>query len=223
MQHPQGPDHVWASKYEWAWHHLAPSVGYPNSAVFVEKIWSRKFSLSLCEVDWATLGELVAWCDRVRSLERCKNAQFFPGDWRDTFAQGLPTLKDVDLPDGSLTLVSFDPDLISCHNRPGQLDRGQSRTVYPEDLQEVRNRLVNFDGGVLIYLPTYSSQNNPQPDVLRVADEVLTQDPDGFTRKAKVRVNGHVMSLVYTRSLNCDWTKQLQDLSECFQSWLNGI
>ena len=33
------------SAYEWAWHHLAPSVGYPNSAVFVEKVWQRDFAL----------------------------------------------------------------------------------------------------------------------------------------------------------------------------------
>ena len=43
VQHPQEPNHVWASAYECAWHHLAPSVGYPNSAVFGEKSGGDRF------------------------------------------------------------------------------------------------------------------------------------------------------------------------------------
>ena len=222
VQHPQRPDHEWASKYEWAWHHLAPSVGYPNSAVFVEKVWRGNFAMSLCEMDWTTLGELGAWCDLVRSLERCTNAQFFPGDWRETFDQGLPTPRDVDLPEGSLTLVSFDPDLVSWHPRPNQLGRQQSRTVYPQDLEDVRNQLINFDGRVLIYLPTYSAQNNSQREVIPAVDEILMPDPHGFTRYDPIRVDGHNMSLVYARGLD-DWAAQLRALPARFKAWYHAI
>ena len=220
VQSDHEPDHQWASKYEWAWHHLAPSIGYPNSAVFVEKVWRRSFALSLCEVDPTTIGELESWRDRVRRLERCQNAEIYRGDWRDNFARALRTLDEVNLPDGSLTLVSFDPDLISYHNRPPRLDDQQRRRVYPEDLQEVRNHLAGFDGRVIIQLPTYSAENNGEEQVARMVYDILTPDPNGFDRIATVRVDGHKRSMVYARGLNNDqWVDQLENLSDRFDVW----
>ncbi len=223
VQRDHGPGHVWASKYEWAWHHLTPSIGYPNSAVFVEKVWRGSFALSLCEVDPTTIEELESWQDRVGRLARCQNAKICRGDWRGSFARALRTLDEVNLPDGSLTLVSFDPYLISRHPRPNQRDDRQSGTVYPQDLREVRNQLSGFDGKVIIYLPTYSAQNNPQPEVLRKVDEKLTQDPNGFRREAQVRVDGNMMSLIYTRGFDPsgDWSRRLRRLPYDFTRWFN--
>ena len=152
VQNPHEPNHQWESKYEWAWHHLAPIVGYPNSAAFVEKVWKSRFSLLLCEVDWPTIAEVGPWCHRVRNLERCTNAELFIGDWRDRFAPGLPNPADVGLDLDSLTLVSFDPDMYY-PNDPRDVNL---RNLYPNDLQTTLNALGNVEGAVIILLSTYS-------------------------------------------------------------------
>ena len=110
VQRDHGPGHQWASKYEWAWHHLAPSIGYPNSAVFVEKVWRGDFALSLCEVDWPTIAELGSWRDRVRKISAVQKRRDFS---RATGGTGLiDLLHPFPLMPwacrmGSLTLVSL--------------------------------------------------------------------------------------------------------------------
>lgn len=222
VQSTHAPGYQWASKYEWAWHHLAPSIGYPNSAVFVEKVWRGDFALSLCEVDRTTIEELLSWRDRVRRLARCNHAEIFRDDWRRALGdrQGFPSPYDVGLPRDSLTLVSFDPDLISCHPRPSQLDDQQRRRVYIKDLQDVRNHLDDFGGKVLIYLPTYSAEMNPQPIVKAEVDNVLTQGPDDYTRECEIVVNGNMMLLIYSRGLDDGWAAQLAALPRRFDNWL---
>lgn len=213
VQQDPGPDHGWASKYEWAWHHLEPRVGYPSSAAFVRQIWEQNYSLLLCENDRETADEIDRWL-RPDEGNLCR------GDWRNRFAQRLPSPADVDLLPGSLTLVSFDPDLISCHNRPRRLNRKQRRRVYPEDLREVRDQLAGLDGRVLIQLSTYTAANNPEEQVARMVYDILTPDPNGFDRIATVRVDGHKRSMVYARGLNNDqWVDQLENLSDRFDVW----
>ncbi len=220
------------SVYEKAWHHLAPRGGYPSSANFVQQVWTRDFSMLLCEIDLYTIGPLRCWLPRIQAQRNCRVPKVCRSDWRDRFAsaQGLPLPDAVDLPDGSLTLVSFDPDLISCHPRPARLDHKQQRRIYPQDLQDVRNQLAHFDGGVLIHLPTYSAQNNKQPRVICSTDEVLTQGADRFTRKATVLLpydhkpgfRKDMMSLVYARGLD-DWAPQIKALPACFRAWYDAI
>ena len=238
--------------YEYAWQHLEPNEGYPNSAAFVWKIWEDQVHMLLCETDQRTVTDLKAWAqgnegypnsaafvwkiweDQVHML-LCETdqrtvtdlkawAQGFwgsavvkiaEGDWRKTFKKGLPTLSDVRLPDGSLTLVSFDPDR---YDR-GQLDPWNSRRLYPEDLELTLCALDNAKGGVLIQLSTYSNKNNPQEDVISSTDEILIGG--GFTRAAKVRLNRKMMSLVYARGVS--WSDELADLPGRFGEWLNGI
>ena len=219
VQRDPAPDHEWASKYEWAWHHLAPSTGYPNSAVFVEKVWESPFSLLLCEMDWPTIAELGLWCDRVRDSERCMNVALAPGDWRNTFAAGLPNPAEAGLPTGSLTLLSFDPYYISTHGRPSP----PGPNIYAEDLQCVRDQLNDFVDGIVIQLSTYSSQNNPREEVIDLADGILTPNPHGFMRNARTSVDGHMMSLVYTRGLGNEWCQELRGLGDRFRAWLDGI
>ncbi len=224
VQRDHEPDHQWTSEYERAWHRLAPRGGYPNSSNFVRQVWTCEFSMLLCENNGPTIEELGPWCGQMNDLPRCAGAELFPGNWRKRFEQprGIPSPGDVGLPNRSLTLISFDPDMISYRARPDQPNHQQHRMVYPQDLQEVRNQLVNFDGGILIYLPTYSAQNNPQPQVIDALDAILTPNPDGFTRTAKVRVNGHMMALVYARGLD-DWAVQLAELPGRFTDWLGQV
>ena len=210
------------SVYEHAWHELRQQQqeqeGYPNSAAFVERVWECEFSLLLCEVDWPTIAELRAWCDRVRSLERCRNAELFPGDWRDGFDQLLRSPEDVNLDPDSLTLVSFDPYHVSQHSRP----KRTGPNIYPEDLQLVKRRLEPLGRVVLIQLSTYSAKNNPQQKVLCAVDEVLTQGHNNFNRAALVPLNGRMMTMIYARNVPQAWADQLANLPDRFETWLRG-
>ena len=120
------------SVYEQAWHHLARNGGYPNSAVFMEKAWEGDFSLLLCEIDPSTFAELGSWCQRVYKLARCKRAGLFRGDWRDRFDKGLPSPSNAGLADGSLTLVSFDPNM---YNRRRGVKDSKKWNLYPDDME----------------------------------------------------------------------------------------
>jgi hypothetical protein len=224
VQSNHEPNHEWASKYEWAWHHLEPSVGYPSSAAFVRQVWEQNYSLLLCESDGETADEIDRWL-RPDEGNLCR------GDWRNRFDQRLPTLDDVDLPPGSLTLVSFDPDLISWHPRPDRLDHKQRRAVYSEDLQDVQNQLAGFDGRVTIHLPTYTAQNNAQGAVISSVNSILVAG--GFTLAALVMIpkdrqrqgppildyRKDMMSMIYARGLDVKWTDQLANLPRCFATW----
>ena len=210
------------SAYEWAWHHLAPSVGYPNSAVFVEKVWQRDFSLLLCETDWPTVAELGEWCDSVSRLDRCKDAKLSPGDWRNRFDKGLPSPGEVCLLDGSLTLVSFDPDWYDYTAMFAV--QGNGRKIYPDDLQNrVLPALQGIEGSILVHLPTYAlPQGGTLDDVIAAVDPLMAQSD--FVRPCDAVLipnNIRMMSLIYAR--NVPWADEMADLPAEFTAWINGI
>ena len=220
VQNPHEPHHQWSSKYEWAWHHLAPIAGYPNSAAFVEKVWESRFSLLLCEVDWPTIAELAPWRHRVGNLERCTNAELFTGDWRDRFAQGLPNPANVGLDPDSLTLVSFDPNMYY----PLDPRNANPRNLYPNDLQTTLNALRNVEGVVIMLLSTYDKGRRneaAQAVVIPNVDEILT--PACFHQAAVVIANQQMMSLVYVRGLDEEWFEKLQGLPDRFNDWRRRI
>ena len=216
------------SAYERAWHHLAPSVGYPNSAVFVEKVWRSDFALLLCETDWPTIAELGQWCDSVRGLDRCRAVELAPGDWRNRFARPLPGPADVRLSEGSLTLVSFDPDRYDYTTTFAA--QGNGRRLYPDDLQQrVLPALQGIEGGILVHLPTYALPNGGTlAGVIAAVDPLMAQG--GFIRPCdEVRVPhqrgpnyDRMMSLIYARDVpRAD--VELVNLADEFAAWLDGI
>ncbi len=211
------------SAYEWAWHHLAPSVGYPNSAVFVEKVWKRDFALLLCETDRPTIAELGQWCESVRRLDRCKTAKLSPGDWRNRFRfdKGLPSPTEVGLLDGSLTLVSFDPDRYDYTTTFAK--QGNGRRLYPDDLQElVLPALQGIEGGILVHLPTYAvPSGRALDDVIESVDPLMEQSD--FRRPCdEVRIPGKdMMSLIYAH--NVPWANELANLPTDFRRWFAAI
>ena len=204
--------------YEYAWHNLDPNgEGYPNSAAFVEQVWEGDFSLLLCEICPLTIAELEPWLERVDELPRCTRTELFPGDWRQRFERGLPIPSEMGLPDGSLTLVSFDPDMYYTQS-PHELN---PRNLYPCDLKRVLAALKGVKGGVIIQLSTYSRGHRneaPQDAVIDSVDAILAASD--FERCAVVRLNGNMMSLVYAR--NVSWSAELADLPVRFNEWLNG-
>lgn len=210
------------SAYERAWHHLAPGVGYPNSAVFVEKVWQRDFALLLCETDWPTIAELGEWCDGVRRLDRCTAPELSPGDWRNRFAMPLPGPAAVDLPDGSLTLVSFDPDWYDYTAMFAVQSNG--RKIYPDDLQDrVLPALQGLEGSILVHLPTYAlPRGGALDDVIAAVDPLMAQG--GFIRPCggvQIPDNDKMMSLIYAR--NVPWANELENLPGDFDHWLRAI
>ncbi len=210
------PNHP-GSAYEQAWHHLAPNGGYPNSAAFVKKVWEGDLSLLLCETDPSTIANLKPWLGRARRLARCKSAELFQGDWRKRFDAGLPSASEVGLADGSLTLVSFDPDMYY-RQSPQTLN---PRNLYPCDLKRVLAALERVKGGVVIQLSTYSRGRRneaPQGAAISSVDSILVGG--GFTRAAKVPYDGNMMSLVYAR--NVPWSAELAELPGRFEKWVES-
>ena len=142
--------------------------------------------------------------------------------------RGVPIPGDVGLQDGSLTLVSFDPDIISRHPRPKRLDQQQRQRVHPEDLHLVRDKLADFRGGVILQLSTYDvNGDNPQGPVISSVNSILAAGE--FTLASVVLLPGQrnngfrqdMMSLVYAR--NVPWSAQLADLPGGFAAWARAI
>ncbi len=194
------------SVYEQAWHNLDPNgVGYPNSAAFVREVWEGQVSMLLCETDPATAAALRIWAQDHAGVEIAE------GDWRDRFG--------MELPNGSLTFVSFDPDRYDM--RRLDADMRNPRHLYPGDLELTLRALDSVKGGVLIQLSTYSRgrrNENPQPAVIASVDAILVGG--GFKRAAVVRYDGNMMSLVYAH--NVSWWAELANLPDRFTAWLNG-
>ena len=208
-----------ASAYEKAWykltsgHHPVPREGYPNSAAFVEQVWKGNFSMSLCEIDEPTIDEIKPWLQCVDKLARCKRAKLFCGDWRHRFKCALRRPTDVGLEGGALTLVLFDPYICSSHKNATKKDSGN---IYIEDIEKVMRDMPALDGGILIQLSTYSAMNNPHKAVILSTHQVLAAN--GFRLLAVVRLNGHMMSMVYGH--NVPWAAELADLGDRFDKWL---
>ena len=193
------------SIYERAWCHLVPQglVKYPSSAAFVQQVWNSQCWLLLCEADRDTAVEI---------RKGLPGAQLYKGDWRDRFACPLPNP-----PKGSLTLVSFDPDMYDRHPP----DRNP-RNLYPENLELVLRSLKGVDGATLLQVSTYSRgrrNDNPQGAVISSVNSVLFRD--GFKLASIVIANQDMMSLVYARGVR--WATQLAGLPDNFTSWLAEV
>ena len=206
------------SDYEQAWHYLAPSGGgYPNSAAFVNAVWKQDFSLLLCEVDDATCKVLAPWLQCVAKAKNCRATELFRGDWRNRFAEGLPSPVEAGLEDGALTLVTFDPNM---YNKRRECNTPKHYNLYPENVEQAMCAMRRLEGGVLIQLSTYSANDgNAQRDVIQSLREIL--EPNAFKLTAQVRVNGNMMSLVYAR--NVSWDAELTDLPGRFTAWLAAV
>lgn len=195
------------SIYEQAWHSLAnqhQQIGYPSSAAFVRQIWNGPYSMLLCENDPGTAAEIAQW---IRPGVDC----LFRDDWAVRFAQPLLSLDDVGLPPGSLTLISFDPDMYNRHHHIRN-----PRNLYQGDLGATVRALNRVEGPTIIQLSTYSANDdNPQEAVISSVNAVLYIG--GFTLAAVVRVDGNMMSLVYAR--NVEWSTELAGLPGRFKQW----
>lgn len=219
------------SVYEKAWQGLADQWqidGYPNSAAFVREVWKGDYSLLLCERDPETTDEIRRWLRVVGQTAECKKPELFPNDWRQRFQQGLP---GPAYPENFVTVVSFDPNMYSWHDRPQHLwnQRQAGRNIYPQDLELVMCALKDVKGEVLIQLSTYTANgDNTQENVIQSVDAIL--NPYGFHRRAKVRpltadrrrTRQDMMSLVYARGVN-KWSAKLAGISARFEKWMRHL
>ena len=199
------------STYEQAWQRLAADKGpgYPNSAAFVQEIWGGEIPMLLCEVDPDTVVEIESWAANNPSIT------VYLGRWQERFKSPLPSPSDAGLLAESLTLVSFDPYMVSSR-RTGP----NAGNIYLQDLHTALTALGQVRGSVLIQLSTYSANDsNPQGAVIASTNALMVSF--GFTLAAVVRTNGAMMSLVYERGIA--WTAGLLDLPSRFTQWLGGV
>ena len=207
------------SLYEKAWNTLAPTSadGYPNSANFVQHLWGKwggKFSLFLCEIAPAICDEIKAWCRRIAQDRACSYVTYRCKNWRVAFEDGVPLPSYLGLVENPLSLVSFDPYVISKSLRRYP---SFSPNVYPNDLQTIGKALDEIKGGVILQLSTYDNNGpNPQGEVKEVLDNRL--GAFGFQWMTKSSPNLKMMSLIYTR--NVAWAHELEPLGERFSAWL---
>ena len=146
-------------------------------------------------------------------ISEVQERELFEGDWRKRFEAGLPSPSEVGLADGSVTLVSFDPNMYNRHRRIHN-----PANLYPDDIELALRAMSNLEGGILIQLSTYDVNDaNSQEAVISSIDSMLA--PRGFTRSAVVRVNNKMMSLVYAR--NVSWSAELAGLPSRFEKWLS--
>lgn len=205
------------SAYEKAWASLAPppSDAYPNSANFVQHLWRGDLSMLLCEKDEGIAAGLEAWVTGLRQSGRLHSGKVHCGDWRDQFRQSLPSPADVGLPGDALTLVSFDPDLVSKSLGRGNKD---GRKIYPKDLDTIGEALAKVEGAVVVQMSTYSvNGGNSQKVIAPLVEKHL--GVCGFKYVAKTRTGCDMMSLVYARDVG--WAEQLNGLGDRFDEWLS--
>ena len=204
------------SAYERAWYDLfqrQQQKGYPNSSAFVREVWKHNYSLVLCERDLQTAVDIEEWLIETRESPRCNEAILFRGDWRERLVNELPNPSAAGLPTGSLTMVSFDPTIYCSIYSPA---RRRATYLYRVDLGLALYALSGVTGPVVVQLSTYSANGkNPQNKVIKSVNSVLTAGQ--FQQAAVVRVNGSMMSLIYTRDV--DWSDDLAELPARFAEW----
>ena len=210
------------SVYERAWRRLAvrKGEGYPSSAAFVRAVWQGDYALLLCETDTETADEIEQWLNDIAYAPGLKDAEIFDGEWQERFKGEMPQPSGVGEPSGVLTLVSFDPYVVSSN----RIEEGSAAydlgNLYPQDLDAALRALNQIRGGMLIQLSTYSADGgNPQGAVIASTNALMVSF--GFTLVAVVRVDGDMMSLVYARSIN--WAGELADLPGRFARWLEAV
>ena len=210
------------SAYERAWHRLEPKRGYPNSAAFVEQVWKGDYSLLLCEKDRVTADEIDRCLPSTRKSPNCKEANLFRGDWRSRFCQGLPSPSGVGLVGPSLTLISFDPYMYNSRRRFDDPKKRDCGNLYPDDIERAVNNMRQVEGGILIQLSTYNTNDtNPQGTVISSVNSILAAKD--FNLCAIVFIDNKMyrntmMSLVYARKIW--WSAELADLPSRFTKWL---
>ena len=174
------------SSYERAWRELVPrgEAAYPNSASFVNRLWTGSVYMLLCERDKETVQEFRDWAGSRPDVEVAS------GDWQSRFGEGLPE-------SGELTLVSFDPYMFSRRCEP---KRPKIGNMYPEDLDLVVQAMREMQKGVMLQLSTYSTNDsNSQTDVEQCIRDRL--HGGGFEQVATVRAGGDMMSVVFARGV----------------------
>ena len=151
--------------------------------------WPGDYSLLLCESDPATVRDLREWGDGIAGAARCVGVEIAEGDWRDRFRRGLDA-------SGDLVLLSCDPYMINQRvsgRNPANMD--------PSDFELIAGAVQSIQSPIVVQLSTYSANGgNPQPAVLDATDSRF--EPAGFERLGVVRVDGHMMSMLYGRDLD---------------------
>ena len=120
-----------------------------------------------------------------------------------------------------MTYVSFDPYMYNRH--ADVVDRCKGN-LYPDDIRLALRNLRRLEGAILLQMSTYSAQyRNQQEDVTASLDSILGDGGLGFTRRATVRLDGNMMSLVYTRDVSAALSKKLKNLPDDFNNWFSEI
>jgi hypothetical protein len=196
-----------STEYERAWHALSCEARcrYPSSAAFVRHLWRGPMHLVLCEADEPTANEIAEWQQRLGPET---SVELYRGDWRVRFRQ--------DFPEGSAAyLLSFDPYMIDRHSPRHSPKLGN---MWPGDILRAGNAVLGLsDCPIVLQLSTYSANHaNSQEDVIAIVEPILAAA--GLELAARVRADGNMMSLVFSRDAPLIRDAQLP---QRFTAWMN--
>lgn len=181
-----------ATDYEAAWHRLAAGRdAYPSTAAFASEIWPGELSMLLCDIDEDTVGAIGRWCDEC-SVVGGPVCRAVHGDWRDAFADGLPT-------DGDALLLTFDPYSYSLSDiqRPPRGDP----YLYASDLYRAARAARERIGPAVVQVSTYLSRK-PASLLDRTLDDWRRVFGDlGYQPAGCVRSGDSMVSAVFARDL----------------------
>jgi hypothetical protein len=194
------------SIYERTWSGLGHSAfGYPSSAVFLAALWQGQHSMTLCEYDDATVGELRTWKANHERELRCGGVEVAPGDWRQRFEAAVA--------DADPLFLSFDPDMFSCSDAS---DDGRKMTS--SDLARIV-RVVPAAGPVVMQLSTYSVNGANTQEKVKAA-VIAGLDGAGLQLLAVVKTDEQMMSMVLGRSCADAIVEAITAMPKRFESWL---
>jgi len=197
-----------ASAYELAWHALvgAGEDRYPSSAAFLRHTWRGSLHLLLCEHDESAAQEISKW---LETLSPETSHELHRGDWRTRFESGLPR-------EYTNYLISFDPYMFDRHGPALAPNVGN---MWPADIIRLCTPLIELPASrIVVQLSTYSANNgNPQAAVIETITPIF--EAAGFRLDAKVRADGSMMSLVFSRGLSTP--SPFATLEEQFSRWLD--
>jgi len=193
------------SDYEQAWMALrGDQIKYPSSGLFVRHLWQGNLGLVLCEADKDTAIEIDGW---LRSLGQDTSWELHRGDWRARFRQEFPRR-------ASAYLISFDPYMFDRHGPPARPNPGN---MWPSDLVRAGAAVLDLETvPVILQLSTYSANNGNGQDAV-IAGIIPELESVGLEFGARVRADGNMMSMVFTRDVPGIDNARLGDR---FEKWI---
>jgi hypothetical protein len=202
------------SIFENCWRDCSGTSGvpYPSSAVIANKLWTKKLSLFLCEIDAFSASEIDAWMKLPEISARITaESKLHCGNWRAGLTTQVFSNSNADC-----FVIELDPMQFECGNPLLETSRNGA-LLYPDDIERVLTCIQSLNKPLVIQVTSYNTQNNNSLN--RVESHIVPIFSNaGFVLEASVSPHGSMRSWVFSRNLQL-WN-QPSLLDHQFNQWL---